>query len=295
MAEVDEILRAVTRLFPEELVRALTHPGAMVRDVRWLETQFAARERRLDRVLSADVDGVVTLHFVEWAWRWTRHIPWRMFEYHALLALASRDAKTGALPPMRGTVVVLTGGTRLPTDGVYRTSAADSPFSGVRFGIDVLRRQRIADLRDRGSDLWLAFAPLARDATVEAVVEVAQDLVARSKDPARTADLAAMLEVLALRAFPALAVDRRLIDVLPKELTMRSHIYDMGRDEGRVQGRVEGLLHQVARRLGRVPSATERASIVRVATTSEGAERLADAVLDLHGADLAAWLAAAGH
>ena len=76
---------------------------------------------------------------------------------------------------------------------------------------------------------------------------------------------------------------------------MRSHIDDMGRDEGRVQGRVEGLLHQVARRLGRVPSATERASIVRVAATSEGAERLADAVLDLHGADLAAWLAAAGH
>ncbi len=61
MAEVDEILRAVTRLFPEELVRALTHPGAM-----------------------------------------------------------------------------------------------------VRFGIDVLRRQRIADLRDRGSDRCLAFAPLAR-------------------------------------------------------------------------------------------------------------------------------------
>ena len=295
MADVDEILREVTRLFPEELVRALTHPGAVVRDVRWLETQFAARERRLDRVLSAEVDGVTTLHFVEWAWRWTRHGPWRMFEYHALLALASFDATTGLVPAMRGTVVVLTGGTRLPPEGVFRTSAADAPFSGVRFGIDVLRRQRIDDLRARGSDLWLAFAPLARDATADAVVDVARALVARSKDAARTADLAAMLEVLALRAFPALAMDRRLIDVLPKELTMRSHIYDMGRDDGRVEGRVEGLIHPVARRLGRAPSATERASIVRLAATAEGAERLADAVLDLHGADLASWLAAAAH
>ena len=76
---------------------------------------------------------------------------------------------------------------------------------------------------------------------------------------------------------------------------MRSHIYDMGRDDGRVEGRVEGLIHPVARRLGRAPSATERASIVRLAATAEGAERLADAVLDLHGADLASWLAAAAH
>ncbi len=166
MAEVDEILLAVTRLFPEEIVRARTHPGAVVRDVR--SAAFASA--------STCFAGSASPTF-------------------------ATAARTGAWPSRRWL-----GGAGTPDVPVARRGP--SADRGATDGADDAEPH----LRDR-----------------------------------------------------------------PRRRTRR------------------GLLHPVARGLGRVPSATELASFVRVAGTAEGAERLADEPIDVHGAGCAAWLAAAAH
>lgn len=298
MSTVDAALRQVSRQFPEALARALAAPTATVRSARWIETQLTVRNRNLDRALRVEVDGTTRVQHVEWAWRWTRTLSYRMFEYHAMLAMSLRaDAKGGRVLPVESAVVLLSGRERpWPRWGSYCTSLADAPFAGVRFRVDAVYQQRVDALRDRASPLWLAFAPLAVDADAGRLAEVARELTAGVRDDARLADLAAAMTVLAEADGRGRGLASGLAALFPKELIMRSPIYSLGRDDGIAEGIKRGsakgiapLARQFARRLDRDLTDNERELLMRRLDTV-GPQRLGDIVLDLTPAELAAWL-----
>jgi hypothetical protein len=295
MSEADEALRVVSRRFPEALARALTSPEASVRAAQWIETQFTRRARRLDRALQVEVDGRVEVHHVEWAWRWSRRIPYRMFEYHTMSAMALHDEDAPQTPPIRSVVVLLSGRERSwPAECEHRTSPLDAPFAGVRVRVDAVYQQPIEALRARGSELWMAFAPLALDADERGVRRVADELRERVPDEALLAELAAAMTVFAEVDGRRRGLGPRIEAMFPNEVIMRNSIYTRGRDEGIALGRDEGiapLVRMVSRRLGRDLRSEERAALARHLGTPESAARLGDVVLDLSSAELAAWLA----
>ncbi|MFO0646162.1 MAG: hypothetical protein U0326_07980 [Polyangiales bacterium] len=289
----------------------MTSPTASVRDAQWIETQFTRRARRLDRALRVEVDGRPEVHHVEWAWRWSRRIPYRMFEYHAMLAMALHEEDAQRAVPIRSTVVLLSGRERpWPAACEYRTSAEGAPFAGVRVRVDAVYQQSIEALRARGSELWLAFAPLALDADERGVRRVAGELCERVRDEGELAELAAAMAVFAEVDGRRRGLGPRVEAMFPNEVIMRNSIYTRGRDEGIALGRDEGialgrdegialgrdegiapLLRVVSRRLGRDLRPEERSALARHIETPEGAARLGDLVIDLSPADLAAWLA----
>lgn len=165
--DVDLALRHVTQLFPDELARALLPDARTLTDAAWNETQLTARQRRMDRSLVVVADGQRRVAHVEWQLRWERDLPFRVYEYHALQSLALREAAAPKerVPRVQSTVVLLSGREApWPSHGVYRTSPKGERFSGVRFRIEAVYQRTLAELRARGSALWMVFAPLAVDA-----------------------------------------------------------------------------------------------------------------------------------
>jgi hypothetical protein len=246
MSEVDAALRQVSRRFPDALARALTKPTATVRDARWIETQLSSRRRSLDRALEVAVDGRTIVHHVEWAWRWRRTLPYRIFEYHTMLAMALHADRKHLAPPIESTLVLLSGRERpWPTLARHATSPREEPFSGVHFRVDAVYQQKVSSLRARGSELWLAFAPLAVDADARGLSSVARELTERVTDEDRLADLAAAMVVLAENDARRRGLDAAVATFFPKELVMRNSIYTAGKAAGRAEGldlgRAEGL------------------------------------------------------
>ena len=310
MSEADEAWRVVSRHVPDAMARALTDPAAIVRDAQWIETQFTRRARRLDRALRVEVNGRPEVQHVEWAWRWSRRLPLRMFEYHAMLAMALHAELGDEAPPIRSAVVLLSGRERAwPSLCELRTSPLDAEFAGLRVRLDAVYQQRIEALRARGSELWLAFAPLAVDADERSVRRVVDELRERVRDEAQLAELAAAMTVFAQVDGRRRGLAERVEAMFPSEVIMRNTIYTRGHAAGVAQGIEKGiergiekgiergiekgltpLLRQIARRLGRSLSIDERRSLaVRLDTV--GPERLGDVVLDLNALELAAWLA----
>jgi hypothetical protein len=289
---VDLVLRHVTQRFPDDLARALLGPGLPITAVPY-ETQLDARHRRLDRALDVHVRGDRRLLHVEWQSDMPPDLPLRVYEYNVMLSLAAAAEaaeKKQPIPPIDSVVVLLGGRERpWPSHGFHRTSSRDERFSGVRYRIEPVYQRTVAELEARGSPLWLAFAPLAADADPDKVVRVVEALRERTS-PAAFEEIGVAMAVLA----GADGRKRGLEDVvrsrLPRELVMRSWIYQEGREEGLEAG-VRPTVHQFERRLARELTATERATLLE-RLRKEGAERLGDVVLDLSPEDLAAWLAA---
>lgn len=150
LEDVDLVLRHVSRLFPEQFARALLPPDSVVLSAAWMDTQVTSRQRRLDRALDVrTAAGERRLLHNEWQLRMDGDVPFRIFEYHVLLALSLMDelaaAKAGAEPanpaalrssaelnpPLESTLVLLSGREDpWPEQGEFRTSPADAPFSG---------------------------------------------------------------------------------------------------------------------------------------------------------------------
>lgn len=240
--DVDLALRHLTQQFPDDLARALLPGAHTLTGATWAETQLSARQRRMDRSLLVVADGVPRVEHVEWQLRWERSVPFRVYEYHALQSLALREAtpRTQRVPRVRSTVVLLSGRERpWPARGVYRTSPRDECFSGVRFGIEPVYQRTVAELRARQSVLWMVFAPLAVDASPDAMPSIVAELRARTS-PRSFEELAVAMTVLA----DADARKRGLREViaahLPPELIMQSWIYKQGEEKGVEKGRAEG-------------------------------------------------------
>lgn len=247
---VDLTLRHVTHRFPEDLARALLPHARTLEDLTWLDTQYAARERRADKVLCVRADGELRVEHSEWQMRWTRALPLRIYEYHAMITLGLHEsaARGEAVPKVRSTVVLLQGRRERPwpPQKRFRTAPRDDGFSGLRVRVEPVYQRTVRELADRGSPLWMIFAPLAVDASAGSMCDVLRALRAlRARtDEDRFGALAIAMAVLADADTRARGLRAPIEAFLPGELTMRNFIHDralkIGIEQGVQQGRVEG-------------------------------------------------------
>ncbi len=196
-------------------------------------------------------------------------------------------------PPIESLVVVLTGRKPWPTQGKHRTGWPEQKWSGIHYRIDAVYQRTVAELRARGSVLWLVFVPLARDATLEAVGGVLEELRRRVTDPEELGDLFAALLVMAdvdpwghnLREEIAAMVETST-DLLQVSKTLRETF-----EKGRREAVLDMLRRLFVRRMGRPLTEQEQKALAMRATreASDPAD-MQEHALSLEGEALAAWL-----
>lgn len=242
--DVDLALRHVAHRFPEDLARALLPTASSLTGCVWHDTQVTARERRMDKSLFVVADDVPRVEHVEWMLRWSRDLLLRMYEYHALTTLALHDAaKRGErVPRVRSTIVLLSGRREKPwpTTVQFRTTPEGERFSGLRVHVEAVYQRTLAELAARGSPFWMVFAPLAADATPEAMPTVVRDLKKRVPR-VRFEELAVAMTVLADADGRARGLRDAITAQLPEELVMQSWVYTQGKQKGLEEGKQKGL------------------------------------------------------
>jgi predicted transposase YdaD len=307
----------MSRLFPLALARMVLRPDERIEETVWTETQVTARQRRADRVLIIRLagSGYLLLH-IEWTMRLTASVRERAAEYHFMLAKsARRDLKrkrggkeTKELIAVESVIVVLTGRKKpWPRFGRYKTSPAGKRFTGVIFRIEAVYQRTISELEAKGSHFWLAFVPLAIDATQEKIIRIIEKLRMEATNEEFVEIIATMLSMAQIKKdWPDLTNVIR--SAARKEVTVRHPWYcdgredglaegrhegrEKGREEGREEGRHEGLaplLFQFERRLGRSLTVGERRRIAN-RLLKDGPEKLGSVVIDLSRKKLALWL-----
>jgi hypothetical protein len=293
--DLDLTLRSVTRQFPAELARALLPPGAVIASASWIETQLTQRQRRLDRCLEVVTDGQRLLSHVEWQVEMTADMPFRLYEYNAMAAIAlAEGAKPHEPPPRLQTTLVLLSGREKPwpESGTYRTSPDDQPFSGVTFRIEAVYQRTVAELSARGP-LWAIFAPLAVDADPARMKDVVDRLRA-TQPPRKFGELAVALTVTAAKDKRRRGLDGVIFSMLSKEEAMQSPVYEMGERDGEAKGERKGehktVLHLYELRLGRTLTDAERTTLTR-RLEGLGVTRVLNMPCELSADALAAWLA----
>jgi hypothetical protein len=314
MGDADITLRHIARRRPEALARAFV-PEGYVEVVGWIDTQVTKLERRLDKALRLLVDGEPRVLHVEFCFALRDDVPDHLFEYLGFLFAALRlEAPTAPVPPIESVAVVLSGRRRpLPVTGKRRISWPGRPFSGTRFRVDAVYQRTIAELRTRGSVLWLSFAPLARDATAAAMQEVVAQIDAEAASEEERAELYTALLVMAaidpwrhnlrkelikmvedkeeglLRRTPIIGEM-----ILEAELRGEQRGKQQGRQQGEQRGKEEAIVELLgrlfARRVGRRPTTEEERSILERAQAI-GPGEVEDALLDLERDALVRWLA----
>ncbi len=242
--DADLALRHVTHRFPDDLARALLPDARDLTECVWLDTQVTSRDRRMDKNLFVVADGIPRVEHVEWQSRWTRDLPLRMFEYHALTTLALHGAaKEGErVPRVRSTVVLLDGrrADPWPTRRRFVTAPAGDGFSGLRMHVEAVYQRTVTELAARRSPLWMVFSPLAADATPDAMREVLRALRQRTTKP-RYEELAVAMTVLADADGRRRGLREIIAAQLPEELVMQSWVYAQGRQKGLEEGLERGM------------------------------------------------------
>ncbi len=299
LADADSSLRSMSRLFPHVLARMIVRPGERIRRMEWGETQLAARQRRVDRLLHIEMeDAACRVLHLEWTVRLNRGVLERMAEYHIMLAKQlGHDAR---LREKRGegsfveltvesVAVVLTGRKRVwPEHMEVRTTPKDKRFSGVTFQIEAVYQRTVVELEAKDSVFWLAFVPLAVDADEEKIRRVVDKVRSETNEEEFSEIVATMMSMAQLKsARPGLV---EVIRSAQKEkMNVRHPWYQDGHAEGQQKG-LSPLLYLFERRLGRSLKESERRRIT-ARLNKEGPEKLGAAVLDLTREELAAWLA----
>lgn len=295
MGDLDITLRHIARQMPESLVHGVLGPDTECTIEGWQDTQVTALERRLDRVLAVRTPAGRRWLHVEWEWEWSRDLPYRVYEYQALLSMAQRDPRNKlGRASIESTVVLLTGRSApWPSWGRHRVSPRGERFSGARFRIDPVYQRTVAELVDRESLLWLVFAPLARDAAPESMGPALTAARALSHDVAELAEVVAAMEVVADYAPRSDALKEWFMSINDEGMIERSRPFRAGEARGEARGEVQGLAPLVRlfeRKLQRALADGERVRLLERLHTL-GPERLGDAALDLDGDALGAWLA----
>ena len=90
MGDVDIALRHVTTRHPEDIARRFVPAGEEIVSMRWLDTQVASRERRLDKGLLVQLRGHRLVIHVEWCIDDDPDLGWRVLEYVCALLAAIR-------------------------------------------------------------------------------------------------------------------------------------------------------------------------------------------------------------
>jgi len=267
IADADKSLREMSRLFPRGLARLVVRRGERIRRLDWGETQIAARQQRMDRVLVVDVSPShrKVLH-IEWSMRMNEAVTEQTAGYHINAAIAARRdvrrMRRKGEPKKRVTVkscvVVLTGrNIPWPEKGELRTSEEHEGFTGVEFVIEPVYQRTVEELEAKGSLFWWAFVPLARDADEEKLRRTLERLRARTNEEVFVEVTSTMLSMAYLKK------DRPeflnvIRSALTKEEAVRHPLFEEGKvaglQEGRQEGRQEGLrplVYQFEHRLGR--------------------------------------------
>jgi hypothetical protein len=293
MGTADITLRHVSRRHAEALARAYVS-GGPVEIVGWDDTQVTAVERRLDKTLLLRRTGRLHALSIEFVYRYERDLPDRVHEYQGMSRMAFRDAHPDRRPPPTETVVILLTGRRKPwpDEIALRTGWRGRRFSGTRFRVDAIYQRTVAELVARGSPLWLAFTPLARDATPEAMRWVVTTLRAQVPDDDDRWDLLGTLLVLAdvdpwghtlRQEIEAMIQYEERTDLMDVSKTLRD-AYDRGQRKG-IEQMLRGLFMS---RLRRSLTADEQHALATQATRDP--EQAQDKALSLEGEALAAWL-----
>ncbi|WP_437956567.1 hypothetical protein WME76_35025 [Sorangium sp. So ce119] len=319
MGDADITLRHLARRRPDDLARAFVSEGRPVEVLGWIDSQVTNIERRLDKALRLRVDGEPRVLHVEFCFALRDDVPDRVFEYLGFLFAALRiEAPGEPVPPIESVAVVLSGRRRrLPATGQRRTAWPGRPFSGTHFRVDAVYQRTVGELRARGSVLWLVFAPLARNATADALREVVAEIHAGAASAEERAELYAALLVMAtvdpwghnLRKELVMMVEDKEEGLLRRTPIIGELIIEAerrGEERGELRGEQRGeqrgerrgeekaiaeLLGRLfARRIGRRPTAEEERSIVERARAI-GPGEVEDALLDLEGDALIRWLA----
>ena len=196
MGDYDNILRYFSSKHPKDLVGGLLPPGTEFEVLESIETQVTERERRLDQALKILLNRKEVILHVEFQSEWKTELDWRMFEYHNLLAFQRHDSDPKQPTPIRSVVVLLKGPQKLgPLVREYRTLWDSQPFCGIRYEIEPIYKQTIAELEKRQSLMWLAFAPLTVDVDEDKIKELLKRLEERFGSKREIAEVAAAMTV----------------------------------------------------------------------------------------------------
>ena len=314
MGEADIALRTLVREFPEKLTHALM-PGIVFERVESVETQLTARERRLDGAVRVTVGGEEQILHVEFQVGFTRDLPYRIFEYHIMLAQALYRGPGEGLPPISSTVILLKGPVRRPERRQeFATSPPDQPFSGVRFTLEAVYDWTMEELAARKGLLWTVFSPLTVDADANKLKVVLSMLEERVPVRDDLGELAAAMTVMAGLDARKRGLHEVIMAQIGKELIMQTQIceelaqvfdargFERGLDRGLEQGREQGLeqgreeelrksiFRMFGRRLGRKLNDREEAILID-RLKELGPDRLTDIVLGAADADaVESWL-----
>jgi hypothetical protein len=302
MGDADITLRHLTRRHAAALARPYVPEGPMV-VVGWADSQLTAVERRLDKTLLLRLSRRLHALEIEFEYEYRADLPERVHEYQGLSRIAFRAERPRARPPRMETVVILLTGRRepWPERKVLRTSWRGQRFNGTHFRIDAVYQRTVAELDARGSPFWLAFTPLARDASVAIMRHVVSRIRAQVRDDDERWDLLAALLVMAdidpwghtLRAEIEAMIYEEPTDLIQVSKTLRD-AYERGQREGLEEGIAKGVQQMLRRlfatRLRRSLTARERRALAtRAALAPDEAQ---DKGLTLEGEALAAWLLA---
>jgi hypothetical protein len=296
--DLDLTLRHVARQFPDYLARALLPPGTPITGARWSDTQVTSRQRRLDRAIEVFIGDEMHLEHIEMQFEMAADVPFRIYEYNTLLsfALVAETPAGKEVPRVRSTLVLLSGREKpWPPRGEYRNSPDGDEFSGVRYKMEAVYQQTVAEIEARGP-LWMVFAPLAVDADPEQMKAVLEKLRSETT-PRQFTELAVALTVVADKDKRQRGLRSAIVSLLSEEIVMESWVFSQGRQKGKLEGKLEGKIEEqqemlarfYQKRLGRGLTEDERAVLFgRILTL--GVDRLDDVLFDLSPEALAAWL-----
>jgi len=198
VGSADISLRHLARRWAADLARGLIARDEPVELLGWLDTQVTATERRLDKAMLLRVSAEQRALHLEFEVDPGAELPERVYEYQALLFVALRADWPHPVPPIKSVVIVLRGRKKPhPVRGEHRTGWPKDEFSGARYRIEPVYQRTVAELRARGSLVWLAFTPLARDATADAMRGVLAEIRAAVVRPEERADIYAAMGALA--------------------------------------------------------------------------------------------------
>lgn len=175
-----------------------------------------------------------------------------------------------------------------------------SELHSFRYHLDAVYQRSVRELVQRRGSLWLAFAPLARDATPVAIEDVMRELRRRVRDEDTYADIAGTMLVLADADGRRRTLRRAIVPLIPLEVVMQSWVFrqgiakgiEQGIEKGIEKGVMEGMalvVRQFERKLGRSLREDEHA-VLRTRLSSLGGARLGDLALDMNGDELGRWL-----
>ena len=278
MGDVDLTLRHLATQHPADLVRVFVAGASTSEAPRWLDSQLAARERRVDKALLVHrSEDRVALH-AEWCWEPDSDFGFRALEYQYQILAALRDedaARVKAALPQRAspplparvlTVAVLLNGPDgdRSTVGNHTVTPDDAEARGVvSWMIDRVYQRPADELLARPGVLWPVFVPFAADASKAGVKRAVQAVRERAHSLQEFADAAAALSVFARSSRRSQGLREVVMALVEPEVIKSSSIFLMGMEEGIKKGIKKGINKGLAR--GR--AGTLREAIAQTLTT----------------------------